>query len=78
MSAKSDTRFAVIVEGSVRRYYDSATEAISFARQAVYLASERLPDVEHFLATGQIAEWSYGFCEVQVFPPRAAIDKAGG
>ncbi len=65
----SHTRFTVVVEGSVTRYYDSASDAIEFARRCVYLGSERVTDMEHSLSVGQIAEWSYGFSSVCIHPP---------
>lgn len=72
----SDTRYSVIVDGMVRRYYDTPDEALDFGRHAVYLASERLPDMEQLLRLGQIAEWSYGFTSVQVWPPQRRVDPA--
>ena len=70
--AKSFTRYSVIVEGSVVRYYDNIDAAITFARSAVFLATERVVDMDALLRAGQIAEWSYGFSAVAVYPPRDA------
>lgn len=67
--AKSCNRYSVIVEGSVVRYYDTIGSAIGFARSAVFLAAERVGDMEALLGAGKIAEWSYGFSSVAVYPP---------
>jgi hypothetical protein len=58
----------VHVEGDTLRSFDSIDAALTFARSKVYLAPERLPDMEALLVAGRIAEWCYGFAGVTVYP----------
>ena len=67
---KSFTRYSVIVEGKIVRYFDTADDAIDFARTCVYLSPVRAFEMQNLLYSNRVAEWGYGFTSVAIYPPK--------
>ena len=66
----SNTRFTVHVEGRGNTYYDCIDDAITYAQKAVYASVDATTRAFHDLEAGRVAEWSYGFSAVRIYPPQ--------
>ena len=66
----SKTRYTVEVEGRWRTYWDNIHDAIMYAQRAVYAGPDNTTRALHDLERGQMAEWSYGFSAVRIYPPQ--------
>jgi len=65
----SNTRYTVEIEGHGRTYWDNIHDAITNAQRAVYASVDATTRAVDDLRTGRIAEWSYGFSAVRIYPP---------
>jgi isopentenyl diphosphate isomerase/L-lactate dehydrogenase-like FMN-dependent dehydrogenase len=65
----SNTRYTVEVEGQARTYWDNIHDAITNAQRAVYASVDAITRAIDDLKAGRIAEWSYGFSAVRIYPP---------
>lgn len=72
----SNTRYMVVVEGTSIRYYDTIHDAITHAQQAVYAGPDNTIRAIDDLKAGRIAEWSYGFSTVRIYPPQKKVGAA--
>ena len=66
----SDTRYTVCVEGHGLTYWDNMHDAITHAQRAVYSGPTDTTRALDDLKAGRIAEWSYGFNAVRIYPPQ--------
>jgi len=66
----SSTRYTVAVEGRAPTYWDNVHDAITNAQRAVYAGVHNTWNAINNLQSGQIAEWSYGFSAVRIYPPQ--------
>ena len=66
----SNTRYTVEVEGHGRTYWDNIHDAITNAQRAVYAGPDNTTRALDDLKAGRIAEWSYGFSAVRIYPPQ--------
>jgi hypothetical protein len=71
-STPSSTRFTVHVEGCGNTYWDNIHDAITSAQRAVYAGVDATTRAIDDLKAGRIAEWSYGFSAVRIYPPDRA------
>lgn len=69
----SSTRFTVHVEGHGQTYWDNIHDAITYAQRAVYAGVANTTRALDDLKAGRIAEWSYGFSAVRIYPPQPTI-----
>ena len=65
----SSTRYTVEVEGRGRTYWDNIHDAITSAQRAVYASVDSTTRAIDDLQAGRLAEWSYGFSAVRIYPP---------
>ena len=68
----SSTRYTVEVEGRDRTYWDNIHDAITNAQRAVYATVDATTRAIDDLKAGRMAEWSYGFSAVRIYPPMRA------
>ena len=68
----SNTRYTVEVEGRGQTYWDNIHDAITNAQRAVYSGPDNTTRALDDLKAGRIAEWSYGFSAVRIYPPQSA------
>lgn len=66
----SNTRYTVEVEGHGRTYWNNIHDAITCAQRAVYAGVNNTSRAVDDLKVGRIAEWSYGFSAVRIYPPQ--------
>ena len=66
----SNTRYTVEVEGHGHTYWDNIHDAITSAQRAVYAGVDNTTRALEDLTAGRIAEWSYGFSAVRIYPPQ--------
>jgi hypothetical protein len=66
----SNTRYAVAVEGHALTYWDNVHDAITNAQRAVYAGPDATCRAIDDLKAGRLAEWSYGFSAVCIYPPQ--------
>jgi len=66
----SNTRYTVEVEGHGRTYWNNIHDAITCAQRAVYAGVNNTSRAMDDLKAGRIAEWSYGFSAVRIYPPQ--------
>lgn len=66
----SNTRYTVAVECRGLTYWDNIHDAITNAQRAVYSGPENTTRALDDLKGGRIAEWSYGFSAVRIYPPQ--------
>lgn len=66
----SNTRYTVEVEGHGRTYWNNIHDAITCAQRAVYAGVNNTSRALDDLKAGRIAEWSYGFSAVRIYPPQ--------
>lgn len=67
----SDTRYTVAVEGQALTYWDCIHDALTNAQRAVYAGVDSTTRAIDDLKAGRIAEWSYGFSAVRIYPPQS-------
>lgn len=67
----SDTRYTVAVEGQAPTYWDCMHDAMTNAQRAVYSGVDNTTRAIDDLKAGRIAEWSYGFSAVRIYPPQS-------
>ncbi len=60
--------YIVDVIGRGRRRCASADDAIRYASLLVYVDPDAKDKARQELEAGRIAEWAYGFSQVQIFP----------
>ena len=70
----SDTRYTVAVEGQAPTYWDNIHDAITNAQRAVYAGADNTWHAINDLQAGRIAEWSYGFSAVRIYPPQKQVE----
>ncbi len=68
----SETRYTVAVEGAAQSYWDNIHDAITAGQRAVYAGPDATIRALDDLKAGRIAEWSYGFSAVRIYPPQPA------
>jgi hypothetical protein len=66
----SETRYSVHVEGHGTTYWDNIHDAITHAQRSVYSGPTNTTRALDDLNAGRIAEWSYGFSAVRIYPPQ--------
>jgi hypothetical protein len=71
---KSNTRYTVCVEGHSPMYWDNIHDAITCAQRGVYSGPTNTTRALDDLKAGRIAEWSYGFSAVRIYPPQKVFD----
>ena len=67
----SDTRYTVAVEGQAPTYWDCIHDAMTNAQRAVSSGVDNATRAIDDLKAGRIAEWSYGFSAVRIYPPQS-------
>lgn len=71
----SDTRYTVAVEGQPLTYWDRIHDAITNAQRAVYASVDATTRAIDDLRAGRLAEWSYGFSAVRIYPPQRKAEQ---
>ena len=69
----SNTRFTVHVEGQGNTYYDNIHDAMTYAQRFVYASVDATTRALDDLKAARIAEWSYGFSAVRIYPPQKTV-----
>ena len=74
MNTPSMTRYTVDIENHPRTRFNTIELAIAHGAKHVYLGPESHTVMASLLSKGCIAEWSYGFGGVTIYPPQNTID----